>query len=52
MDNHPLSFNSKQFTQEINVGSLIGKVLAGAMTAIAVRWVIERIDDWTGRAKR
>lgn len=52
MEKHPLTFESNQFTREINIGSLIGKVLAGAVTAIAVRWVVERIDDWTGRAKR
>lgn len=49
MAQHPLQFESKQFTKEINIASLIGKVLAGAVTAIAVRWVVEKIDIWMGR---
>jgi len=46
---HPLDFQSKEFTKEINVASLIGKVLAGAVSAIAVRWVVQKIDAWMGR---
>jgi hypothetical protein len=49
MNKHPLSFQSEEFTKEINVSSLVGKIIGGALTAIAVRWVIERFDEWVGK---
>lgn len=53
MINHPLlKVDETKFTQEFNLSVVLGKIALGIVSALIVRYAIEKIDRFTAKGKR
>ena len=46
---HPLNFQLREYKKEVNLNKILGQITMGVVTALAVRWVVAKIDAFIGR---